>query len=195
MTPVLIIANILSLIGNALFTLSSIFKSKKKILLFQSSNYVFAIISEAMTEAYSGLVQEATSLLRNIVLLFVKTNNKIIKLIITLFFVLIAVTIGVIINITVSNNIWYGYLPICGTIVYSTAVILAFMLKISELKSEIIIKIGLIINSFIWTTYGFFVKLYPIMIFNIITIILCIISFIRIIIIIKKHNNNKDLES
>ncbi len=195
MTPVLIIANILSLIGNALFTLSSIFKSKKKILLFQSSNYVFAIISEAMTEAYSGLVQEATSLLRNIVLLFVKTNNKIIKLIITLFFVLIAVTIGVIINITVSNNIWYGYLPICGTIVYSTAVILAFMLKISELKSEIIIKIGLIINSFIWTTYGFFVKLYPIMIFNIITIILCIISFIRIIIIIKKHNNEKDLES
>ena len=195
MTPVLIIANILSLIGNALFTLSSIFKSKKKILLFQSSNYVFAIISEAMTEAYSGLVQEATSLLRNIVLLFVKTNNKIIKLIITLFFVLIAVTIGVIINIIVSNNIWYGYLPICGTIVYSTAVILAFMLKISELKSEIIIKIGLIINSFIWTTYGFFVKLYPIMIFNIITIILCIISFIRIIIIIKKHNNEKDLES
>ena len=69
------------------------------------------------------------------------------------------------------------------------------MLKISELKSEIIIKIGLIINSFIWTTYGFFVKLYPIMIFNIITIILCIISFIRIIIIIKKHNNEKDLES
>ncbi len=195
MTPVLIIANILSLIGNALFTLSSIFKSKKKILLFQSSNYVFAIISEAMTEAYSGLVQEATSLLRNIVLLFVKTNNKIIKLIITLFFVLIAVTIGVIINIIVSNNIWYGYLPICGTIVYSTAVILAFMLKISELKSEIIIKIGLIINSFIWTTYGFFVKLYPIMIFNIITIILCIISFIRIIIIIKKHNNEKNLES
>ena len=192
---VLIIANILSFVGNFLFTAASLFKSKKKILLFQSSNYVFAIISEAMTEAYSGLVQEATSLLRNIVLLFVKTNNKIIKLIITLFFVLIAVTIGVIINITVSNNIWYGYLPICGTIVYSTAVILAFMLKISELKSEIIIKIGLIINSFIWTTYGFFVKLYPIMIFNIITIILCIISFIRIIIIIKKHNNEKDLES
>ena len=191
MTPLLIVANILSLIGNTLFTLSSILKSKKKILLFQSSNYIFAIVSEAMTEAYSGLVQEATSLLRNIVLLFVKTNNKIVKLIITLTAVLIAVTVGVFINIYVSGNVWYGYLPICGTIVYSTAVILAFMLKISELKSEIIIKIGLLINSFIWTTYGFFVKLYPIMIFNIITIILCIVSFVRIIIFIK---NNKEEE-
>ena len=143
MTPVLIIANILSLIGNALFTLSSILRSKKKILLCQSSNYVFAIISESMTGAFSGMVQEASSLLRNIILLFVKSSNKIIKLIITLITVTIAVTVGVLINIFVSDNVWYGYLPISGTIVYSTAVILAFMLKINEIKSEIIIKIGL----------------------------------------------------
>lgn len=188
MDTVLIIANVLSLIGNALFTLSSILRNKKKILLCQSSNYVLAVISEFMTKAYSGMVQEAMSFIRNIILLFVKSKNKIAKLIITLICVTIAVVAGILINIFVSDNVWYGYLPVCGTIVYSTAVILAFMINCHEITSEFIIKIGLLINSFIWTSYGFFVKLYPIMIFNIITIILCIISIIRIVIIVKKNN-------
>lgn len=188
MNLVLIIANILSLIGNLLFTLSSILKNKKKIILFQSSNYVLAVISEYMTEAYSGMVQEGVSLIRNIILLFVKTEKKIVKLLITVLCVLVAVTAGIIINILKNGNVWYGYLPVIGTIVYSTAVILAFMLNVSELRSELIIKIGLFINSFIWSTYGFFVKLYPIMIFNIITIILCIISFIRIKMVMDDEN-------
>lgn len=188
MDTVLIIANVLSLIGNALFTLSSILRNKKKILLCQSSNYVLAVISEFMTKAYSGMVQEAMSFIRNIILLFVKSKNKIAKLIITLVCVTIAVVAGILINIFVSDNVWYGYLPVCGTIVYSTAVILAFMINYHEITSEFIIKIGLLINSFIWTSYGFFVKLYPIMIFNIITIILCIISIIRIVLIVKKNN-------
>ena len=175
-----IIANILSLIGNTLFTASSIFKEKKKILLLQNSNYVLAIISEYMTKAYSGMVQESMSLIRNLILLFVKDNNKKVKLIITLICVTIAVTAGILINIFYSGNVWYGYLPVLGTIVYSTAIILAFMINFSAINAELVIKIGLFINSFIWATYGLFVNLYPILVFNIITIILCIISFIRI---------------
>ena len=177
---VLIIANILSLIGNALFTLSSIFKEKKKILLFQNSNYILAIISEFMTGAYSAMVQESLSFVRNIILLFVKDNNKKMKLIITLLCVITAVTVGIFINVKYSGNVWYGYLPIIGTIVYSTAIILAFMVKFSQINAELCIKIGLTINSVIWATYGGFVQLYPILVFNIITIILCIISFVRI---------------
>ena len=192
---VLIIANILSLIGNTLFTLSSIFKEKKKILLLQNSNYVLAIISEYMTAAYSGMVQESMSLLRNIILLFVKTNSKKVKLIITLSCVAIAVTAGILINIYYSGNAWYGYLPVCGTIVYSTAIILAFMVNFSAINAELCIKVGLFINSFIWATYGFFVSLYPIMVFNIITIILCIISFVRIYRIKKREKNQIIVEN
>ena len=192
---ILIIANILSLIGNTLFTLSSIFKEKKKILLLQNSNYVLAIISEAMTTAWSGMVQESMSLLRNIILLFVKTNSKKVKLIITLSCVTIAVTVGILINIYYSENAWYGYLPVCGTIVYSTAIILAFMVNFSAINAELCIKVGLFINSFIWATYGFFVSLYPIMVFNIITIILCIISFVRIYRIKKREKNQIIVEN
>ncbi len=186
MSPILIIANILSFIGNLLFTLSSILKSKKKILLFQSTNHVLAIISEFMTNAYSGMVQEFTSLARNIVLLFVKREKKILKLIITIAFVIVAVVAGALINYFVSDNVWYGYLPIIGTIIYSTGVILAFMIKCSEVQAEFMIKLALLLNSIVWGLYGFFVKLYPIMIFNMITIVLCIISIIRIMIIHKQ---------
>lgn len=192
---ILIIANILSLIGNTLFTLSSVFKEKKKILVLQNSNYVLAIISEAMTTAWSGMVQESMSLLRNIILLFVKTNSKKVKLIITLSCVTIAVTAGILINICNSGNVWYGYLPVCGTIVYSTAIILAFMVNFSAINAELCIKVGLFINSFIWATYGFFVSLYPIMVFNIITIILCIISFVRIYKIKKREKNQIIVEN
>ena len=166
MSPILIIANILSFIGNLLFTLSSILKSKKKILLFQSTNHVLAIISEFMTNAYSGMVQEFTSLARNIVLLFVKREKKILKLIITIAFVIVAVVAGALINYFVSDNVWYGYLPIIGTIIYSTGVILAFMIKCSEVQAEFMIKLALLLNSIVWGLYGFFVKLYPIMIFK-----------------------------
>ncbi len=194
MDMVLIIANILSFIGNFLFTLSSILRGKKKILLCQSSNYIFSVISEFMMGAYSGMIQEGMSFFRNISLLFVKNKKKSIKLLVTLIFVISAVVAGILINIFYSDNVWYGYLPVCGTIVYSTAVILGFMLNVSEVKAEVIIKIGLLTNSFIWTAYGFFVKLYPIMIFNMITIILCIISLTRLKIITNKNKKIEETE-
>ena len=178
MSPVLIIANVLSFIGNLLFTLSSILKSKKKILLFQSTNHVLAIISEFMTSAYSGMVQEFSSLARNIVLLFVKDDKKKTKLVVSLIFLVIAVVGGVLFNIFLSNNVWYGYLPICATIVYSSFVIFTFVKDMDERIAEILIKIGLIFNSIFWLTYGFFVKLYPVIIFNCLTLILSVITIV-----------------
>ncbi len=184
---ILLVANILSLIGNALFTLSSIFKKKRNILLMQSSNYILAVIAEYLQKAYSGMVQEGVSLIRNIILLFVNTKNKIAKLIITISCVCIAVTVGIIINYNSNGNIWYGYLPIMGTIIYSSGVIISFMIEMREIKSELIIKIALGLNSIVWALYGFFIQLYPILIFNIITLVLVIISIIRISIVLKKE--------
>ena len=153
----------------------------------QSSNYILAIIAEYLQKAYSGMVQEGVSLIRNIILLFVKTKNKIVKLVITITCVSVAVTVGIIINYKSNDNIWYGYLPIMGTIIYSTGVIISFMIEMRDIKSELIIKIALGINSIVWALYGFFIKLYPILIFNIITLILVIISIVRISIILKKE--------
>ena len=187
----IIIANIISFIANACFTSSSFFKNKKVILILQCINHVLAVIAELLTQAYAGLVQEFTSLVRNIILIFVKEEKKILKLIVSICCVVFAVVVGVIFNVVFSGNVWYGYLPIIATIEYSTFVILAFMLNINQVRQELLIKIGLFINSMLWGTYGFLVKLYPIAIFNIITFIICINAFIGIAVM--HHKSKKEL--
>ncbi|MBQ9449198.1 MAG: YgjV family protein, partial [Acholeplasmatales bacterium] len=179
MTIIQIIANILSFIGNSLFTISAILKSKTKIVLFQTGNYIFAIVAEAMASAWAGLAQEAVALLRNIILLFVKDNNKIAKLVVSVTCVLIGLVVGVILNITLNHNAWFGYLPIAGSLIYSSVVILVFMISMNPVNAELTLKYGLLVNSVLWATYGWFSGLYPIMGFNIVNIILCIISIVR----------------
>ena len=190
MTIIQIIANVLSFIGNSLFTISAILKSKKKIVLFQTGNYVFAIVAETMTKAYAGLVQESVALLRNIILLFVK-DNKIAKLVVSISCVLIGMVVGVILNVTLSDNVWFGYLPIAGSLIYSSVVIIVFMINMNPVNAELTLKYGLLVNSILWATYGWFAGLYPIMGFNIVNVILCIISIVRAY-KIKKSSNEVD---
>lgn len=187
-----IIANVLSFIGNTFFTISAILKSKKKIVLFQSTNYIFAIVAEVMKEAYSGMVQEAVSLVRNIILLFVKEDNKKLKAIISIFCVVVSVVVGVILNVKLDDNVWHGYLPIIGSVVYSTVVIIAFLVEMDALNAELIIKSGLLINSIVWAMYGGFVRLYPIMGFNIANIVLCIISIVRVFVMKRQVKEEKE---
>lgn len=190
MDTVLIIANVLSFIGNTMFTLSALLKSKRKILLFQSSNHVLAIVSEYLTNAFSAMAQESISLVRNFIFLFIKDNKKMLKFIISILLLVTGATLGVLLNIYLSDNVWYGYLPVLGNLVYSSFVILAFMLNVNELNSVLIIKIGLFVNSILWGIYGYFVMLYPILIFNAINTVFCVISFVRVMIIKKKVKNS-----
>ena len=187
MSTVLIIANILSFIGNTLFTLSTLLKSKRKILLFQSSNHMISSISEYMMEAYTGIVQEAASLLRNTIFLFVKDDALKIKLIITIIITIMATIIGIIFNILFSDGVWYGYLPIIGSFIYSLGVILAFVLPVGPIKAEIILKIFLMVNAVAWGLYGIIVKLYPIFVFNSLNIDFVSISYVSPVVIEKPN--------
>lgn len=182
LTTLGIVAQILSLVGNMLFTGSSFFKNKKLILILQSINHVLSSIAEIIQKLYSGVVQEATSLTRNIILMFVKEEKKILKLIIIIVITTFAVVIGVIVNVLGSGNKWQGYLPISATIIYTIFLILAFTIKVGPLQSEMLIKLGLFLSSICWAVYGVADegKLYAITVFNGITIISCFISFMRI---------------
>ncbi|MBR6071309.1 MAG: YgjV family protein [Acholeplasmatales bacterium] len=195
MNTVLIIANILSFIGNTLFTISALLKSRRKILIFQSMNHGLAIVSEYMMNAYSAMGQESVSLTRNFILLFLKIKNEFVKFILNIICLIVAVALGVLLNIFLNDNVWYGYLPVIGNLVYSSGVIIAFMIKNNPAKSELFIKVGLFINSIAWAIYGYYVQLYPIMIFNIINMAFCIISILRIFFIRKKRRKLINEES
>jgi len=193
-STVLIIANILSLVGNVIATSAAFLKSKRNILLFQSSNHVLEIIAQAMTEAYSGVAQEAISLVRNIALVFIKSTKKAPKLIISVLCLVGGLVAGILFNVYLSNNVLYGYLPIAGAAVYGVFVIMAFVMTLDALNSELLIKIGIIFNAICWSAYGVFIKLYPVMIFNGVAFVLAVISIVRIT-LAKKRKEKEQTEA
>ncbi|MBO4479956.1 MAG: YgjV family protein [Clostridia bacterium] len=183
---ILLIANILSLVGNVIATSAAFLKSKRNILLFQSSNHVLEIIAQTMTEAYSGVTQEVISLVRNVSLVFIKSAKKAPKLIISVVCLVAGLVAGVLFNVYFSNNVLYGYLPVVAGAVYGVFVILAFLLDLDSLNSELLIKIGIIFNAVCWSVYGVFIRLYPVMIFNGVAFVLAAVSIVRIFIAKKK---------
>jgi len=186
---VLLIANILSLVGNVIATSAAWLKSKRNILLFQSSNHVLEIIAQSMTAAYSGVAQEAVSLIRNISLVFIKSTKKTPKLIISVICLVVGLVAGVLFNIYLSDNVLYGYLPVAGGVAYGVLVILAFVLPLDALDAELLMKIGIIFNAICWSTYGVFIKLYPVMIFNGVAFVLSVVSIVRISIAKRKRRS------
>lgn len=178
---VLLIANILSLIGNVVATSAALLRSKNKILVFQSSNHVLEIIAQLITKAYSGMAQEAISLVRNLSLVFIKSDRKLPKFIISVLCLIAGLVVGILLNIRFSGNVLYGYLPIAGAAIYAIFVILAFMLVLEKSKEELLMKIGLLFNGACWSAYGVFVKLYPVIVFNGVVFVLSVISLLRIL--------------
>ena len=172
----LVTANILSFLGNITFTSSSVFKKKELILLLQSIAHTLSSIAEIITKAYCGLVQEVSSLLRDIVLVFVKEDKRMLKIAISIVFVVIGSIVAIVLNIILKQNNWYDYAPVLATILYTV------FLVISEFKGEngiVYLKVGLILNSIGWIIYTLFYKLYPPTIFNSITIVSSIITIIK----------------
>lgn len=193
---IVVLANVLSFIGNLLFTSSSLFRSKKKIIAMQSSCHLINSGAAFMVHAYSGASQDSVMLLKNIVLLFVDDAKKHLKLFINILCIIAALTLGIIFNIKLSDNIWYGYLPVLGMFIYSVSSTTVFVKdNLSKNKTEVILKIALIINGVCQCIYGIFVKLYPNTIFNGITIIISIFSIIRIAISINKEKKNTEEEA
>ena len=186
-TTALWIANALSLIGNVVATTAAFLKSKRNILLFQSSNHVLEVIAQLLTGAYSGVVQEAISLVRNVTFVFVKSAKKAPKLIISVICLVAGLVVGILFNIWFSNNVLYGYLPIAGAAIYAVFVILAFLLANNESTSELFMKIGIIFNAICWSTYGVFIKIYPIIVFNAVAFVLAVISIVRIVLTKRKN--------
>ena len=184
----LLIANIITFVGTAIATIAALFKSKRRVLLFQSVNHVLEVVAQGMTQAYSGMVQEIITLIYSVVILFVKSTKKAPKVIVSAVCLVAGLVLGVIINVLFSGNVWYGYLPIAAAAIYTSFVIVAFFADKDEPKGDLLLKIGLMINVTCWGIYGWFVKLYFVMAFNGAALIFAMISVVRILLSLKRRN-------
>ena len=91
-----IIAIVISFIGNALFTLSSLFHSKKKIIATQSFCHGLNGAAQLMMGGYGGMIQDFTMLVKNFVLLFVDEARKKFILFINVVCIIVALVFGII---------------------------------------------------------------------------------------------------
>lgn len=143
-----IIATILSTIAVIIFIIAATLKSKNKVILNQSIAHVFLIFSEAVSGAWSSIVQDSISLIRNICVYFKKNTKTVNVILITL-----GAVVGVYANIFSTNfftpwkginlSPWYGYLPVIANLEYSIVV----LKKDVDVKW---IKLSFAVSSFLW---------------------------------------------
>lgn len=178
----LILANVISFIGQASFTSSSLFKKKRVIISLQSINHLLCSLAMLIQKAFSGMVQDAVQLLKNIVLLFVPDKKVKTKITISVVTIIVGIVLGILFNIFLSGNPWYGYLPVIATATYSTIVLVSFQVQMRQENCALVIKFGLLLNCTLWGIYALLIKNYVILSFNTLIIIMSIISIITILV-------------
>lgn len=184
MTTIQIIANVISAIGMFLLAISTIFKNKKGILIIQSVAQVFTGTSFILLQAYSGACVCLAVIIISVFTLLDKQNNKL-----NIFFLTLIIVLGVggiiIDNITSNTKVplylnLVSILPIISNFEYN------FIVLYSK-NSTFYIRIGFLISCILWVIYNFFYKNYSGVGFNLLSVVISIIS-----IIVYKNKLNKE---
>ena len=165
----IILGNIFSGFASIFILLSTTKNSSKEIYFYQFLQCVFLCVSLVFFKSLSGVISYGLCAIRNLLLYKNEYNFS--------HCILIIVCVSVI-GIYSNNNHLLGFLPIFATVQYS--------LCTYYLKETIPIKSAVIMNSFIWAIYSYFINNYVNMIVEIIVIIFALISIIN-----KIKNNEK----
>ena len=142
----MIVGNICSLFATASDTVSSTRKNAKDVLLVQCVSQLFYFVGTMVLKGYSGAVQNAVSLLRNLVAIR-NIQNKYLEW----FFV----GLGVVLGLAINNLGVMGLLPVVANFQYSLAVF-RFQDNERALKISFAIAVGLfaIFNIAIFNIVG-----------------------------------------
>ena len=157
-----IIGNIVSLIACVLMVISGLFKSRKKTLIFQTADIVFAAASNIILGAFTGAIVNGISVGRNI-LCYKKKFNLPIKII------LIVVTTGL--TIIFNNKGILGFFPIISNISYTL-----LMDKLDRRNFKILIIFTLVW----WGIYDILVCNYVAFCFDMGTIVTSLVAILKI---------------
>lgn len=158
----IIVGNTLSLIASAAYLLSSMCKTRKKMMLLQIVDCFVRVVANIVLMGYSGAVTNFISGVRNCIIYKEKQNK-----VILIALLATTTTLGIIFN---KHGI-IGVLPIIASIEYSIVIMLY-----SDIKK---IRISFIVNNLMWVVYD--LRILDIMsaITGSIGCILCIISMIK----------------
>ena len=145
-------------------------KDKKKNLYLQTIDIILACIANIFFFAPSGIINNFTGAVRNILCY----NKKL-----TLFWKIFICISSVIVTIVCNKNGFIGFFPMISTIVYTSFI---------DCKNIYVFKIILFFANFFWLIFDFSIGSYVAFAFDIAICTATLISIIRI------YNSNKRKE-
>lgn len=157
-----ILGEIFSFMAASCLCYSTFNKEKKKMVFWQIFDSIFNTISNLFLLSYSGFITCIFTTIRNI-LEYKKFNSKKV----TLFLCILLIILGVIFN----NKGIIGLFPLVACIEYTI-----FMFKANTSQT---LRVGLIINLFLWIIYDLYIKAYPMLIMDLIIICSSLFNIVK----------------
>jgi len=157
----IIIGNIIGLFASLILVYSSIPKTKKKILYFQTTSIGLSVISNAVLGGISGAIINIINLIRNI-LCYKNKLNIIGKTIITLA--------STTLILKFNNLKLIGLLPLISSVSY------VWLMDIKDVKK---FKLLFAFTMTLWLIYDLTIKAYTSAIFDIITITMNLLTITK----------------
>ena len=149
----IIIGNIIAAAGSLSLFISTVSKDKKGIIKAQGAGSFFLLVSDMFLKGYSGAVQDAVGLIRNIVILAGK-NNKAVSIIL--------VAAGVVPGIIFNNHGALGILPVFANFEFACV-------TLNPKSNETAMKAAICVSTACWAVYCFIIKNYVSTCVNIVT--------------------------
>jgi hypothetical protein len=157
-----LIAQVLSLIGYTLMVITGYIKKEKKMLRTQDVQLLFIIAMGVLLNAFSGIIINTVQIIKNEIYLRGKLNK---------YTKACIVGLGIVMTLIFNNGGIAGWLPAVNLFIFTYFL---------GMGGAIGIKILIFITTCGWGVYDFSIKNYVGFIFDILTIISCIIGIIRL---------------
>lgn len=157
-----LIAQVLSLIGYTLMVITGYIKKEKKMLRTQDVQLIFIIAMGVLLNAFSGIIINTVQIIKNEIYLRGKLNK---------YTKACIVGLGIVMTLIFNNGGIAGWLPAVNLFIFTYFL---------GMGGAIGIKILIFITTCGWGVYDFSIKNYVGFIFDILTIISCIIGIIRL---------------
>ena len=157
-----LIAQVLSLIGYTLMVVTGYIKKEKKMLRTQDVQLLFIIGMGVLLNAFSGIIINTIQIIKNEIYLRGKLNK---------YTKAAIVGIGVVMTLIFNNGGIAGLLPAINLFIFTYFL---------GMGGAIGIKVLIFITTCGWGVYDFSIKNYVGLIFDILTIISCILGIFRL---------------
>lgn len=162
MDTMFLLGEVFSLLSAVCLCYSTFGNSKNRMIFWQSIDSLLGALSNLFLFSFSGVVTNILAAIRNLFQIKDKNNSFIV-----IFFCFLNIVLGLLFN----NREIVGLIPIIATIEYTVAVYVC--------KDSQSLRIGLLINTFIWGIYDLIIKSYPLFIADSVILIFTLFNIIR----------------